>query len=84
SLFAVSENYPALQASQNFLQLQHELTDAEDKIQASRRFYNTNVRDYNTKLQVFPTNLIAGTFGFVKREFFDAPDVALETPVVKF
>lgn len=84
SLFAVSENYPALQASQNFLQLQHELVDAEDKIQASRRFYNTNVRDYNTKLQVFPTNLIAGTFGFTKREFFDAPDVALETPVVKF
>lgn len=84
SLFAVSENYPALQASQNFLQLQHELTDAEDKIQASRRFYNTNVRDFNTKLQVFPTNLIAGMFGFMKREFFDAPDVALEVPEVKF
>jgi LemA protein len=84
SLFAVSENYPALQASQNFLQLQHELTDAEDKIQASRRFYNTNVRDFNTKLQVFPTNLIAGLFGFIKREVFDAPDVALEVPVVKF
>jgi LemA protein len=84
SLFAVSENYPALQASQNFLQLQHELTDAEDKIQAARRFYNTNTRDLNIKLQVFPTNLIAGTFGFTRREFFDAPDVALETPVVKF
>ncbi len=84
SLFAVSENYPALQASQNFLQLQHELTDAEDKIQASRRFFNTNTRDFNIKLQVFPTNLIAGTFGFVKREFFDAPDVVLETPAVKF
>ncbi len=84
SLFAVSENYPALRASDNFLQLQHELTDAEDKIMAARRFYNANTRDFNTKLQVFPTNLIAGTFGFVKREFFDAPDVALETPQVKF
>lgn len=84
SLFAVSENYPALRASDNFLQLQHELTDAEDKIMAARRFYNANTRDFNTKLQVFPTNVIAGTFGFVKREFFDAPDVALETPVVKF
>ncbi|MBI4435513.1 LemA family protein [Candidatus Uhrbacteria bacterium] len=84
SLFAVSEAYPALQASTNFLQLQHELTDAEDKIMASRRFYNANVRDFNTKLQVFPTNLIAGMFGFVKREFFDAPDVALETPQVAF
>lgn len=84
SLFAVSENYPALRASDNFLQLQHELTDAEDKIMAARRFYNANTRDFNTKLQVFPANLIAGTFGFVKREFFDAPDVALETPQVKF
>ncbi|HLD21084.1 MAG TPA: LemA family protein [Patescibacteria group bacterium] len=84
SLFAVSEAYPALQASTNFLQLQHELTDAEDKIMASRRFYNANVRDFNTKLQVFPTNLIAGTFGFMKREFFDAPDVALEAPQVAF
>ncbi|MEK7620316.1 MAG: LemA family protein [Patescibacteria group bacterium] len=84
SLFAVSEAYPQLQASTNFLQLQHELTDAEDKIMASRRFYNANVRDFNTKLQVFPTNLIAGTLGFVKREFFDAPDVALETPQVSF
>jgi LemA protein len=84
SLFAVSENYPALQASQNFLHLQHELTDAEDKIQAARRFFNANARDYNIKLHVFPTNLIAGTFGFVKRDFFDAPDIALETPNVKF
>lgn len=84
SLFAVSEAYPQLQASTNFLQLQHELTDAEDKIMASRRFYNANVRDFNTKLQVFPTNLIAGMLGFVKREFFDAPDVALETPQVQF
>lgn len=84
SLFAVAESYPQLQASQNFLQLQHELTDAEDKIQAARRFYNANTRDFNTKLEVFPTNLIAGTFGFTRKEFFDAPDVELEKPEVKF
>ncbi|MBI5369694.1 LemA family protein [Candidatus Uhrbacteria bacterium] len=84
SLFAVAESYPQLQASENFLQLQHELTDAEDKIQAARRFYNANARDYNIKLEVFPTNLIAGTFGFTRREFFDAPDVELEKPEVKF
>lgn len=84
SLFAVAENYPALQAAGNFLHLQHELTDAEDKIQASRRFYNGMVRDLNTKLQVFPTNLIAGTFGFQRREFFDAPDEVNEVPKVDF
>lgn len=84
SLFAVSENYPQLQASENFLHLQHELTDAEDKIQAARRFYNANTRDFNTKLQVFPTNMIAGTFGFTRHEFFDAPDVELEKPEVRF
>src|SRR3989338_10432384 len=64
SLFAVAESYPSLQAAGNFLHLQQELTDAEDKIQAARRFYNGNVRDYNTKLQVFPTALIAGMFAF--------------------
>ncbi len=84
SLFAVAESYPQLQASENFLHLQHELTDAEDKIQAARRFYNANTRDYNTKLQVFPTNMIAGMFGFIKREFFDAPDVELQRPEVQF
>ena len=84
SLFAVSENYPQLRASENFLHLQHELTDAEDKIQASRRFYNGNVRDFNTKLQVFPTNLIAGMFGFKDRDFFDAPDEVNEAPQVSF
>ncbi len=84
SLFAVAESYPQLQASENFLQLQHELTDAEDKIQASRRFYNANARDYNIKTQVFPTNLIAGMFGFTKRDFFDAPDVELQKPEVQF
>jgi len=71
SLFAVSENYPDLKSNQNFQQLQEELVDTEDKIQASRRFYNGNVRDLNTKLQVFPTNMIGGALGFKSREFFD-------------
>lgn len=71
SLFAVAENYPELKANQNFLSLQSDLTDTEDKIQASRRFYNGNVRDYNTKLQVFPTNFFAGMFKFTPRPFFD-------------
>lgn len=84
SLFAVSENYPQLRASENFLHLQHELTDAEDKIMASRRFYNANVRDFNTKLQVFPTNLVGGMLGFKDREFFDAPEEVNQTPEVKF
>ena len=86
SLFAVSENYPDLKANQNFLQLQEELVDTEDKIQASRRFYNTNVRDLNIKLQVFPTNLIASSLGFKARTFFDVADeAAIADPVsVKF
>lgn len=82
SLFAVAENYPALRANENFLQLQNELVDTEDKIQASRRFYNGTVRDYNTKLEVFPSNLIAGTFHFEKREFFELEDEK-EREVVK-
>lgn len=71
SVFAVAENYPDLKASQNFQQLQDELTDTENKIMAARRFYNANVRDFNTKQEVFPTNVIAGTLGFTKREFFE-------------
>ncbi len=84
SLFAVAENYPALQAAGNFKHLQEELVDAEDKIQAARRFYNGNVRDFNTKIQVLPTNLIGGMLGFKKYEFFDAPDSVHEAPEVKF
>lgn len=84
SLFAVAEAYPTLQAAGNFMHLQTELTDAEDKIQAARRFYNGNVRDFNTKVQTFPTNLIAGTFGFAKRDFFDAPDIVNEPVKVQF
>lgn len=84
TLFAVAEAYPQLQAAGNFLSLQGDLTDTENKIQASRRFYNGNVRDFNTKLQVFPTNMIAGMFGFKDRDFFDAPDIAAEPPKVRF
>lgn len=84
SLFAVSENYPALQASENFLHLQRELVDAEDKIQAARRFYNGNVRDFNTKIQVFPNNMVAGMLGFKKYEFFEAPEEANQVPEVNF
>lgn len=84
SLFAVSENYPDLKASDNFLHLQKELVDAEDKIQAARRFYNGNVRDFNTKKQVFPSNMVAGTFGFKDYEFFDAPENETARPDVQF
>jgi LemA protein len=86
SLFAVSESYPDLKANQNFLHLQDELVDTEDKIQASRRFYNSNVRDLNIKLQVFPTNLFASMMGFGPRQFFDVDNQAeVEKPVsVKF
>jgi len=71
SLFAVAENYPALKANENFLHLQAELSEIEEKIQASRRFYNGNVRDYNTKIAVFPNNILAGMFNFKKKEFFE-------------
>lgn len=86
SLFAVAEAYPDLKANQNFLQLQQELVDTEDKIQASRRFYNGGVRDLNTKIEMFPSNIIAGMFNFVKKEFFEVDDMAsVENPVdVKF
>lgn len=86
SLFAVSEAYPQLRASENFQQLQAELVDTEDKIQASRRFYNGGVRDLNTKVQVFPNNLFAGMLGFRNKEFFEVDDMAsIEKPVaVKF
>lgn len=84
SLFAVSENYPELKASQNFLQLQNELSDTENKIQAARRFYNGNVRDFNTKIQVFPTNLIANSLKFSKYDFFQAAETEKQNVQVKF
>lgn len=71
SLFAVSEAYPDLKANQNFMELQQELVDTENKIQASRRFYNGGVRDLNTKIQTFPSNIVAGMFGFKPRDFFE-------------
>ncbi len=74
SIFALSENYPDLKANQNFLELQKELSDTENKIQASRRFYNGNVRDFNTKLEVFPTNIIGNMLGFKSREYFEIED----------
>jgi LemA protein len=86
SLFAVAEAYPDLKANQNFLQLQQELVDTEDKIQAARRFYNGGVRDLNTKIQIFPNNVFAGMLGFKQRDFFEVEDMATaEKPVdVKF
>ena len=81
SLFAVAEAYPDLKANQNFLELQRELTDTEDKIQASRRFYNGNVRDFNIKIEVFPNNIIAGMLKFTKREFFELQEEAAKEPV---
>ena len=86
SIFAVAEAYPQLQASQNFLQLQGELVDTEDKIQASRRFYNGGVRELNTKIKVFPNTLFVRGLGFSEREFFEVTDSAAiaEPPRVQF
>lgn len=87
SLFAVAESYPDLKANQNFIELQRELADTENKIQSARRFYNTNVRDLNTGLQSFPANVIGNIFKFKEREFFelDEADAAARNPVaVKF
>jgi len=76
TLFAVAENYPDLKANANFLDLQRELADTENKIQASRRFYNSNVRDLNIKIETFPVNLVAGIFGFQKMKFFEVDSEA--------
>jgi LemA protein len=81
TLFAVSENYPDLKANANFLELQRELSDTENKIQASRRFYNTMVMSLNTKIQSFPTNLIAKPFGFHEEKFFEVESAAEREPV---
>ncbi|MFT6973932.1 MAG: LemA protein [Pontimonas sp.] len=86
SIFAVAEAYPQLQASQNFLQLQAELVDTEDKVQASRRFYNGGVRELNTRIQLFPNTLFAKRLGFGSRDFFEVEDRAaiVDAPRVKF
>lgn len=85
SLFAVAENYPQLRASENFLELQRQLADTEDKIQAARRFYNANVRDLNIKIESFPSNIIAKWFSFQKMELFELAEAGEREPVeVKF
>jgi LemA protein len=86
TLFAVSEAYPELKANTNFLELQRELSDTENKIQASRRFYNGNVRDLNISVESFPSNIVAKMFNFAKMELFDLPDTdeAQKVPEVKF
>lgn len=88
SMFAVAEAYPQLKANENFIELQQELVDTEDKIQASRRYYNGGVRDLNTKIQTFPSNVVASMFKFVSREFFELSETEqkqAEQPVdVKF
>jgi len=84
SIFALSENYPELKANQNFLDLQKTLTEVEDKLQLSRRYYNATVRDFNTKIEVFPNNLIANAFKFDKKEFFQVEDEAKQNVKVDF
>jgi len=83
-LLAVSERYPDLKANQNFLNLQEELTSTEDRIAYARQFYNDSVQKYNSKIQTFPTVIIAGMAGFQKREFFEAPTESEEVPKVQF
>ncbi|MBM4155675.1 MAG: LemA family protein [Lentisphaerae bacterium] len=80
-LFAVAEAYPDLKANTNFLQLQTELVNTEDRIQAARRFYNANVRDLNTRTETFPSNLVASMFGFQRMEFFEVEEAAVRAPV---
>lgn len=84
SLFAVSENYPELKASQNFLSLQEEVSDTENKVAYSRQFYNGNVRDYNTKLTVFPSNIVGNMFGFKEADFFETDEKDKEPVKVQF
>ena len=84
TLFAVAENYPDLKANANFLDLQRELADTENKIQASRRFYNTTVRDLNTKIQTLPTKLIAGALKFKEEKFFEAEEGEKEVVKIEF
>jgi LemA protein len=84
SLFAVAENYPQLRAVESFLQLQEELTATEDKLEFSRRYYNTSARNYNISLQTFPRNLLAGTFKFTPVTFFEASETDRTVPVVNF
>lgn len=83
-MMMVVEDYPQLKADQNFLQLQQELTNTEDRIQAARRFYNGNVRDYKTKCESIPSNLVAAVFGFESRDYFDVEPSVREVPDIQF
>ena len=83
-LFAVAEAYPDLKANQNFMQLQQELTNTEDRIAAGRRFYNANVRTLNTRIETFPTMVVASMFGFRREEYFETEDAARQAPRVQF
>ncbi|UCD28147.1 MAG: LemA family protein [Planctomycetota bacterium] len=80
-LFALAESYPDLKANQNFLQLQEELSNTENRIQRSRRFYNANVRDLSNRIQVFPSNIVANIFSFTRKEYFEIEDAAVREPV---
>jgi LemA protein len=84
SLFAVAESYPDLKANQNFVELQKELADTENKIMAARRFYNSSVMDLNTKIESFPTSIFASAFGFAKRTFFEVAEAEKENINVQF
>lgn len=84
TIFALAENYPDLKANQNFLELQRELSDTENKIQAARRFYNGNVRDFNIKIEQFPGNLVANILHFDKRDFFEIEEMAKKPVKVNF
>jgi LemA protein len=83
-LFALAEAYPQLRAAENFAQLQNTLAQIEDAVQNARRYYNAVVRDFNTRVQQFPSNIVAGSFGFKNREFFEIPDTERAVPQVKF
>ncbi len=83
-LLAIAENYPLLKANENFLKLQDELAGTENRIAVSRTRYNQAVRDFNTAIRVFPSNIMAGFLGYTKKEFFDVPETAKELPQVKF
>ena len=83
-LFALAESYPDLKANQNFLNMQEELTSTEDRIAYARQFYNDSVQKYNTRIQTFPTMIVAGMFNFQKREFFEAEQGSTEVPKVQF
>jgi LemA protein len=83
-LLAVVENYPQLKADRNFLELQHELVNTEDRIQAARRFFNGNVRDYRNKCETFPSSIIAGMFGFERKDYFNVDPSVREVPNADF